>query len=86
MLLLRDVLSALDAYANATYPDGERTFGLTAALPCLPALVDRQDVPGLTEVLTELSLMTFDFHGTWSEVVGVNSPLYDDQDSQGGGA
>jgi chitinase len=85
VLLLRDVRSALDAYANATYPGGERTFGLTAALPCLPALVDHQDAPGLTEVLTELSLMTFDFHGTWSEVVGVNSPLYDDQDSQGGG-
>jgi hypothetical protein len=88
VLLLRDVRSALDAYANATYPDGERTFGLTATLPCLPALVDHQDVPGLTEVLTELSLMTFDFHGTWSEVVGVNAPLYDQpadsSDSQAG--
>jgi hypothetical protein len=88
VLLLRDVRSALDAYANATYPDGERTFGLTATLPCLPALIDHQDVLGLTEVLTELSLMTFDFHGIWSEVVGVNSPLYDQpadsSDSQAG--
>ena len=84
MLLLRDVRSALDAYANATYPGGERTFGLTAALPCLPALVDHQDVPGLADVLTELSLMTFDFRGTWSEAVGVNSPLYDDDRGPGG--
>lgn len=82
VLLLQDVRAALDAYASATYPDGVRAFGLTAALPCGPQIVDRQDVPRVSEVLTELNLMTYDFHGTWDDKVGVNAPLMDQPEDE----
>ncbi len=77
VLLLQDIRSAIDAYTTATYPNGERTFGLTAALPCNPSIIDHQDIPRVSEILTELNLMTYDFHGTWNEKVGINSPLFD---------
>ena len=77
VLLLQDIRSALDAYTNVTYPNGERTFGLTAALPCGPPIIDHQDIPRVSEILTELNLMTYDFHGTWDDLVGVNAPLMD---------
>lgn len=77
VLLLEDVRSALDAYTNVTYPNGERTFGLTAALPCHPSIINIQDVPKISDILSEMNLLTFDFHGTWDDVVGINSPLYD---------
>ncbi|KAL9184328.1 hypothetical protein ACHAXT_002414 [Thalassiosira profunda] len=77
VLLLRDIRAALDAYASATYPNGDRTFGLTAALPCGPPLIDGIDVPGVAQHLSEFNLMSYDFHGTWDELVGVNAPLHD---------
>mmetsp|Transcript_15025 Transcript_15025/g.29711 ORF Transcript_15025/g.29711 Transcript_15025/m.29711 type:complete len:1992 (-) Transcript_15025:64-6039(-) len=77
ILLLKDIRAALDAYQAAVYPDGEKTFGLTAALPCGPAIIDNQDVSGISSILDEMNLMTYDFHGTWDDLVGVNAPLYD---------
>jgi len=77
ILLLEDIRAALDAYASVTYPGRERTFGLTAALPCGPQIIDHQDVPRVSAALTELNLMTYDFHGTWDDKVGINAPLMD---------
>ena len=80
--LLRDVRSALIAYQRVAYPNGEKTIGLTAALPCIPEMIEYLDIEGLNDVLTELSLKSFDFHGAWNEKVGVNSPLYDQPPSK----
>jgi len=81
ILLLQDIRSALDAYTKVTYPNGDRTFGLTAALPCNPAIINNQNVPQVSDILSELNLMTFDFHGVWDAVVGHNAPLYDQESS-----
>lgn len=50
---------------------------MTAALPCGPANIDFLDVSFLSEVLSGMNLMTFDFHNEQDPVTGVNAPLYD---------
>jgi chitinase len=77
ILLLKDIRSALDAYQKVAFPNNEKTIGLTAALPCVPEIIAYQDIVGLNEVLSELSLKSFDLHGAWNDKVGVNSPLFD---------
>ena len=76
-LLLDDVRAALDQLEAET----GRYYGLTAALPCGPSIIANQDIAHVGKVLTELNLMTYDFHGSWNEKTGVNAPLYDQEDS-----
>lgn len=71
-LLLDEVRVRLDALTSTT----GKYYGLTAALPCGPTHVDNIDVLHVANVLDELLLMTYDFHGAWDTVTGVNSPLY----------
>ena len=42
---------------------------------------DPLDYVLLVMKLTELNLMTYDFHGSWNDKSGVNAPLYDQDDS-----
>lgn len=58
-LLLDDVRSALDELEAET----GRYYGITAALPCGPDIIANQDIAHVSSVLTELNLMTYDFHG-----------------------
>eukprot|EP00804_Cyclotella_cryptica_P012777 CCRYP_010560-RD/>CCRYP_010560-RD protein AED:0.28 eAED:0.28 QI:394/1/1/1/0.91/0.84/13/21/1008 len=76
-LLLDDLRSALDELESQT----GIYYGLTAALPCGPSIIDNQDIAHVSSVLTELNLMTYDFHGTWNNKTGVNAPLYDQEGS-----
>lgn len=82
ILLLKDIRAAMDAYQKVAYPNGEKTIGVTAALPCVPPIIDSQDVAQISSIVTEMNLMTYDFHGTWNDQVGVNSPLFDQDPSQ----
>ena len=77
-LLLDDVRAALDELGAET----GRFYGLTAALPCGPSIIDNQDIAHVSMRLTELNLMTYDFHGSWNENTGVNAPLYDQEGSE----
>ena len=83
VLLLKDIRAALDSYQSVVYPNGEKIIGLTAALPCIPEIIDGQDVAQISSLVTEMNLMTYDFHGTWNDQSGVNAPLFD-QDSRKG--
>jgi chitinase len=76
-LLLDDVRSALDELEAET----GRYYGITAALPCGPDIIANQDIAHVSSVLTELNLMTYDFHGSWNPTTGVNAPLYDQEGS-----
>src|SRR6056300_241363 len=71
-LLLNDVRAALDALEVET----GKTYGLTAALPCGPNHIANMDIAHVASVLSELNLMTYDFHGSFSDVTGLNAPLY----------
>ena len=70
-LLLDEVRSKLDALTAIT----GKTYGLTAALPCGPSHIDNIDVSHIAGVLDELNLMTYDLHGAWDSLTGVNAPL-----------
>lgn len=73
ILLLRTVRSALDALGSQT----GKYYGLTAALPCGPSNIANQDIQQVAEILDELNLMTYDFHGSWDSITGHNAPLFD---------
>ena len=75
-LLLRDIREALDKLQEET----GKFYGLTAALPCGPSNIDNIDIPTISKYLTEFNLMSYDFHGSWDTLTGVNSPLYDQID------
>ena len=53
-----------------------RFYGLTAALPCGPSHIANMDISHVASTLSELNLMTYDFHGAFSPVTGTNAPLY----------
>ena len=55
-LLLTEVRSKLDLLSSTT----GKTYGLTAALPCGPSHISNIDVAHVSNVLSELNLMTYD--------------------------
>jgi len=71
-LLLQEIRNELDLYGTIT----GKYYELTAALPCGPTIIDNIDISTVTDLLDQLNLMTYDFFGAWSDVVGVNAPLY----------
>ncbi len=72
-LFLEEIRKALDALGQTK----GRSYGLTAALPCGPDLIDNIQIDVVKDYLDELNLMTYDFHGTWNPNTGANAPLYD---------
>ena len=75
-LLLTELRQALDELGES---QGGRYYGITAALPCGPANIANQDVAFVANILDGLNLMTYDFHGAWDAITGVNAPLYDQE-------
>lgn len=72
-LLTKEIRDALDALGQAN----NRFYGLTAAMPCGPDLINGIDLGEVKNILTEFNLMTYDFHGSWSPKTAPNAPLYD---------
>jgi chitinase len=72
-LLLEEVRIKLLELSQTT----GKSYGLTAALPCGPENFNNIDISAVAKSLTELNLMTYDFHGAWDTTTGVNAPLYD---------
>ncbi len=58
-LFLEEIRKALDAHGQ----EKGRTYGLTAALPCGPELIDNIQIDVVVNYLDELNLMSYDLHG-----------------------
>jgi chitinase len=77
-LLLEEVQSQLAAAQSRAATSGSNekaSFGLTAALPCGPSHIANIHVQRVARTLTELNLMTYDFHGAWDPTTGM-LPLF----------
>lgn len=72
-LLMQAIRDELDALGEAN----NRFYGLTAAMPCGPDLINGIDLGTMKDILTEFNLMTYDLHGSWSPKTGPNAPLFD---------
>jgi len=70
------MLSAIRAALEMKTRETGKVYGLTAALPCNPTNIENIEVGKLTSILTEFNLMSYDLHGAWDEVTGMNAPLY----------
>ncbi len=71
-LLLQEVRNKLDALTATT----GKKYGITAAVSCDPEQIKKYDVPFISTILSEVNVMTYDFHGAWDPTTGVNAPLY----------
>jgi len=72
-LLLQAIRDALDAHGAQT----GKYYPLSAALPCGPDKIENIEVHNIKDILDELNLMSYDLHGAWDELTGMNAPLYD---------
>ncbi|KAL7525029.1 hypothetical protein ACHAXR_000829, partial [Thalassiosira sp. AJA248-18] len=72
-LLLQAIRSKLDSLGQVT----GKFYGLTAALPCGPDKIDKIQVNAISNILTELNLMSYDMHGAWDTLTGTNAPMFD---------
>ncbi len=71
-LLMTELREQLDAVEAA---DG-RDYLLTIAAPAGPGIHVNLEMAALGGVLDWINLMTYDFHGAWSEVTNFNAALY----------
>jgi len=62
VLLLKELRSKLDAYGKQT----GKYYEITAAVSCGPAQIQESyDILGIAQYLTQINLMSYDFHGDW---------------------
>jgi chitinase len=71
-LLLRQLRDSLTAEGRRT----GKILLLTAALPASQTQLAGVDMPAVLPLLDQVNLMTYDYHGTWEDISGHNSPLY----------
>jgi chitinase len=69
-----DDFTQLVANVRALLPAGQ--YLISAAVSSSPGGYGVYDFPGLTPLLDFYNVMTYDFHGAWTNHAGHNSPLY----------
>ncbi|KAL3788754.1 hypothetical protein HJC23_012310 [Cyclotella cryptica] len=72
-LFLQAIRDALDVLGQSK----GRYFPLSAALPCGPDKIADIQVDQIKDILDELNLMSYDLHGAWDVLTGVNAPMFD---------
>ncbi|XP_060792883.1 acidic mammalian chitinase-like [Neoarius graeffei] len=72
--LSKELRQAYEAESIAT---GRPRLMVTAAVAAGKSKIDgAYEIPQISQYLDFISVMTYDFHGTWESVTGHNSPLY----------
>ncbi|CAK7210454.1 Chitinase 4 [Sporothrix bragantina] len=77
--LLAEVRKALDVYGQQV----QYHFELTVACPAGPDNFQKLDIPGMDRYLDFWNLMSYDYAGTWSNVVGHMANVYPHQTNAG---
>ncbi|KAJ3601775.1 hypothetical protein NHX12_029539 [Muraenolepis orangiensis] len=73
-LLCQDLVAGYKAEAAAT---GNTQLMLTAAVSAGKGTIDAgYEIAEIAKELNFINVMTYDFHGTWEQVTGHNSPLF----------
>ncbi|CAL8341064.1 unnamed protein product [Lota lota] len=73
-LLCKELVAAYAAEAAAT---GNKQLMLTAAVSAGKGTIDAgYEIAEIAKSLNFINIMTYDFHGTWEQVTGHNSPLF----------
>uniref|UniRef100_A0A673I0D0 chitinase n=1 Tax=Sinocyclocheilus rhinocerous TaxID=307959 RepID=A0A673I0D0_9TELE len=73
-LLCKELLEAYEAESAAT---GRPRLMLTAAVAAGKGTIDAgYEIAEIAKYLDFINVMTYDFHGSWENVTGHNSPLY----------
>ncbi|XP_034023202.1 acidic mammalian chitinase-like [Thalassophryne amazonica] len=73
-LLCRELVQAYAAEAKST---GQPQLMLTAAVSAGKGTIDGgYEIAEIAKELNFINVMTYDFHGTWEQFTGHNSPLY----------
>ncbi|UJR38435.1 hypothetical protein I4U23_031103 [Adineta vaga] len=72
VLLLKEIRQQLDTAGTL---DG-KTYLLTVATGAGTERIADMDLPGMTNYLDWINVMTYDFHGGWEAKTGHNAPLY----------
>nr|XP_040048409.1 acidic mammalian chitinase-like isoform X1 [Gasterosteus aculeatus aculeatus]XP_040048410.1 acidic mammalian chitinase-like isoform X1 [Gasterosteus aculeatus aculeatus] len=80
-LLCKELLEAYQAEGTAT---GQPRLMVSAAVAAGKGTVDAgYEIGEMAKYLDFVSVMTYDFHGTWETVTGHNSPLYNGTNDTG---
>jgi len=77
---LASCVRSFDAEASRT---GNTKLLLTAAVGVGPSTVEvAYDIPAMNEYLDFIGLMTYDLHGYWDAITGINAALYSTEEDQ----
>ncbi|NP_956740.1 chitinase, acidic.4 precursor [Danio rerio] len=80
-LLCKELLKAYQAESKATR---RPRLMLTAAVAARKGIIDAgYEIAEVSKYLDFINIMTYDFHGSWENVTGHNSPLYRDSRDTG---
>ncbi|KAM6980994.1 acidic mammalian chitinase-like [Aplochiton taeniatus] len=80
-VLVQELMSAFEAEGKST---NRPRLMLTAAVSAGKSTIDSgYQISAIGAVLDYFHVMTYDFHGSWEQIVGENSPLYKGPADQG---
>lgn len=78
--LMTNLRAAINADAKAS---GKVALTLSAAVPAGLPEIAAESPENVVDAVDYLNLMSYDYHGAWENVTGVNTPMVQEQDGDG---